>query len=78
MVSQLDETITSGSSYNDITLVKAHTRGSQNGGTAIGNYTLVEFTGIGGGEHIITVLYRKDSSSASGDDRGYLLIPKNQ
>lgn len=26
----------------------------------------------------ITIVYRKDSSSHSGDDRGYVLIPKNQ
>ena len=78
MVSQLDQTITSGTSYSNTTLVKAHTRASQSSGTAISNYKLVEFTGIDGGDHRITVLYRKDSSSNSGDDRGYVLIPKNQ
>jgi hypothetical protein len=78
MVSQLDQTITSGTSYSNTTLVKAHTRGSQSSGTTISNYKLVEFTGIDGGDHRITVLYRKDSSSNSGDDRGYVLIPKNQ
>lgn len=78
MVSQLDQTINNSTSYSDTTLVKAHTRGSQTSGTAIDDYKLVEFTGINGGEHRITILYRKDSSSSSGDDRGYLLIPKNQ
>lgn len=78
MVSQLDQTINNNSSYSDTTLVKAHTRASQNSGTAIGSYKLVEFTGIDGGEHRITIAYRKDSSSASGTDRGYVLIPINQ
>ena len=78
MVSQLDTTITSGSSYSNTTLVKAYTRGKSTSGTAISNYTLVEFTEIPEGKHRITVLYRKDSSSHSGDDRGYVLIPKVQ
>ena len=78
MVSQLDKTITGSSSYSDTTLVKAHTRGNQQSGTALSSYTLVEFTGISSGEHTITVVYRKDSSVNSGDDRGYVLIEKTQ
>ena len=78
MVSQLDKTITSGSSYSDTSLVKAHTRGNQQSGTSISSYTLVEFTGIDKGSHRITVLYRKDGSTHSNDDRGYVLIPKGQ
>ena len=78
MVSQLDTTITSGSSYSNTTLVKAHTRGKQSSTTSISGYTLVEFTEIPEGKHRITVLYRKDSSGNSGDDRGYVLIPKEQ
>jgi hypothetical protein len=78
MVSQLDKTIIGSTSYSNTTLVKAHTRGNQKSGTAIVDYTLVEFTGIDGCEHRITVVYRKDSSSNSGDDRGYVLIPKEQ
>ena len=78
MVSQLDKTINNNSSYSDTTLVKAHTNGYQKPGTALYDYKLVEFTGIDGGEHRITVVYRKDGSSASGDDKGYILIPKNQ
>ena len=78
MVSQLDTQISSNTSYSNTTLVKAHTRGNQQYGTALSNYKLVEFTGIDGGEHRITVVYRKDGSSASGDDKGYILIPKNQ
>lgn len=77
MVSQLDRTITGSTSYSNTTLVKAHTRSNQQSGTAIGNYTLVEFTGISSGEHTITVVYRKDSSVNNGDDRGYVLIYKS-
>ena len=77
MVSQLDKTLTYNSSYSDTSLVKAHTRGNQNSGTSINSYTLVEFTGIDGGKHRISIIYRKDSSSNSGDDRGYVLIPKS-
>lgn len=76
MVSQLDKTITGSTSYSNTTLVKAHTRGNQQSGTALSSYTLVEFTGITSGEHTITVVYRKDSSVDNGDDRGYVLIPK--
>lgn len=78
MVSQLDQTINNNTSYSNTTLIKAHTSGKQNSGTSIGNYTKVSFTGIDGGPHRITIVYRKDSSSHSGDDRGYVLIPKNQ
>ena len=78
MVSQLDKSINNSSSYSDTTLVKAHTRGNQQSGTTISNYTLVEFTGIDEGSHRITVLYRKDSSQNKYDDRGYVLIPKGQ
>lgn len=78
MVSQLDKTITYSTSYSDTSLIKAHTRGNQQSGTALSNYTLVEFTGIDGGEHRISVIYRKDSSANSGDDKGYVLIEKSQ
>jgi hypothetical protein len=78
MVSQLDQNITGSTSYSNTTLVKSHTRGSQSSGTAISNYKLVEFTGIDGGDHRITIVYRKDVSGNTGDDRGYVLIPINQ
>ena len=42
------------------------------------NYKLVKFNNIDGGEHRITIVYRKDSSVDSGDDRGYVLIPIDQ
>ena len=78
MVSQLDKTLTYSSSYSDTTLVKAHTRGKQQSGTALSNYTLVEFTNIPSGTHTIQIIYRKDGSQNSNDDRGYVLIPRNQ
>lgn len=77
MVSQLDQPITGSTSYSNTTLVKAHTRGNQQSGTALSNYTTVEFTGIPSGEHTITIVYRKDSSVNRGDDRGYVLIDKS-
>ncbi len=58
--------------------VKAHTSGNQKSGTAISNYTLVTYTGLDGGDHFICIVYRKDGSAHSGNDRGYLLIPKEQ
>lgn len=76
MVSQIDQTIDNNSSYSNTTLVKAHTRGTQKSGTTISDYKLVEFTGLDGGEHRITVVYRKDSSGNSGTDKGYLIIPR--
>lgn len=78
MVSQLDQTINNSTSYSNTSLVKAHTRGNPQSGTALSSYTLVEFTGIDGGSHRITVVYRKDGSGNSGDDRGYVLIPKSK
>ena len=76
MVSQLDQDLTSGSTGS--TYMKESTSGKQNSSTAITGYTLVEFTGIDEGEHVITIAYRKDSSVNNDDDRGYLLIPKDQ
>ena len=55
--------------------VKAHTRGNQNSGTTLSAYTAVTYTGLSD-KDIIYIVFRKDSSSESGDDRGYVLIPK--
>lgn len=78
MVSHLDQTITQNTSYSDSTLVKSHTKGNSKSGTAISNYTLVKFDNIDGDKHRISIIYRKDGSYNYGDDRGYVLIPKNQ
>ena len=61
----------------DSSTVKASASYS-NSGTSIGSYTKVTYSNIGGGSHRITIKYRKDYSVHSGNDRGYLLIPKNQ
>ena len=77
VISNLDADLPSNPSSSS-SGVKAHTSGNQKGGTSISDYTLVEYTGIDGGEHRITIVYRKDSSGDNNDDRGYFLIPKNQ
>ena len=77
MVSQLDKTITYSTSYSNTTLVKAHTSGKQNSSTAISGYTLVEYDNMTGGTHTITIVYRKDGTVNNNDDRGYVLISKN-
>lgn len=77
IVSQLDKTIDGNTSYLYNEVVKAHTRTTQNSGTDFYSYTPVSFENIGGGEHTITIVYRKDSSGNSYDDRGYILIDKN-
>lgn len=77
MVSQLDKTIDQNTSYLYSEYVKAHTRGVQLSSTDIYSYTPVTFENIGGGEHTITVIYRKDSSGDSYDDMGYVLISKD-
>lgn len=58
--------------------VKAHTSGKQSNGTAITNYTKVTYSGLDGGSHYICIVYRKDGSVNSGNDRGYVLVPKTQ
>ena len=54
---------------------KAHTRGNQQSGTALSDYTAVTYTGLSGND-IIYIVFTKDSGGTSGDDRGYVLIPK--
>lgn len=56
----------------------ASTSGKQNSDTSISGYTLVQFNNIDGGEHRIAIGFRKDNSQSQSDDRGYVLIPKNQ
>ena len=55
--------------------IKAHTRGKSNSDTTLSAYTAVTYTGLSGND-IIYIVFRKDSSSSIGDDRGYVLIPK--
>ena len=77
MVSQLDQNIDGNTSYQYNAAVKAHTRTTQNSGTDFYSYTPVTYENIGGGEHVITIVYRKDESGNSYDDRGYVLIDKS-
>ena len=53
----------------------AHTRGNQHSGTALSNYTAVNYTGLTGNDTIY-IVYVKDGSTSSGDDRGFVLIPQ--
>ena len=76
VVSNLDCILNSGTTSGSN--VKMTTSDNQQSGTAIGNYTKVDFTNIDGGLHTIQVMYRKDNSQHHSDDRGYLLIPKEQ
>lgn len=77
MVSQLDVEINGNTSYQYTAAVKAHTRTTQNSGTDFYSYTPVTYENIGGGEHVITIVYRKDESGNYYNDRGYILIDKN-
>ncbi|MBR0321670.1 MAG: hypothetical protein IIX08_04705, partial [Bacteroidales bacterium] len=73
VVSNLDVDITSSTSGFKMT-----TSGNQQSGTSLSSYTEVTFTNIGGGQHRIMVAYKKDHSVDNGNDKGYVLIPKNQ
>lgn len=66
VVNKLDNTTSEGGYY------------SNEGKSSSTTWYDVTFNNIDGGEHIITVIYRKDSSGHSNDDRGYVAIPKAQ
>ena len=55
---------------------QAYTRGSQTSGTSISNYKKVIYSNLDGKQHFIEILFRKDGSVNSNQDRGYVLIPK--
>ena len=57
---------------------KANTSGKQTSGTALSNYTEVNYTSLNEEDHFICIVYRKDGSVDNGNDRGYLLVPKQQ
>ena len=83
MASKLNATITNNTSYSDTSLVKAHTRGSSTSNTELSGYIKVDYTGLDvvgsdTGSYNICVIYRKDGSQHNNDDRGYVIIPKNQ
>ena len=60
----------------DSSYVKANTQGNQQSGHAESDYTFVTYSNIPRNGYIY-VIYRKDSSVNVGDDRGYILLPKN-
>ena len=63
----------------DSNTIKSDTRTSNNtSSTSLSSYKRVDYTGLGGTRHTIRIVYRKDGSVSNGDDRGYLVIPKNQ
>ena len=55
--------------------VERSTDESSNPGTTLSDYTAVNYTKLSGND-VIYIVYTKDDSYAEGDDRGYLLIPK--
>ena len=67
---KLDQTATT-SAYQD------RTYGSQTSGTDISSYKKVIYSNLDGGQHFVEILFRKDGSVNSNQDRGYVLIPKN-
>lgn len=62
---------------NAISQSYANTKYSATGGTAISNYTLVTYN-LDGGEHRICIVYGHRDTVVRNDDRGYVLIPKEQ
>lgn len=73
VIGELDENITSNpeDGYES-------TNGEQNSGTAISNYKKVIYSNLDGGQHFIDIVYRKDVSVSSNQDRGYVLIPNTR
>ena len=55
---------------------KANTKGNQNSSQDINSYTKVHYDNLTDEENRITITYRKDVIEASGNDQGYVLIPK--
>ena len=77
IASKIDTDITS--NINDSnSIVKSHTKVNQVNGNALSNYTVVDYSTDYNDsvEHFITVIYRKDVSGNTHDDRGYVMIPK--
>lgn len=56
---------------------KATTEDNQNSGQDINSYIKVHYDNLTGNDRI-TITYKKDEMEASGNDQGYVLIPKQQ
>ena len=53
------------------------TKGNAQSGTSLSSYTPVTYSNLDPNtQYFITVVYRKDSSTSTNDDRGYVLVPK--
>ena len=66
------------STYNDaISASKADTSSSATGTTSISGYTRVDYS-IDGGSHRICIAFIHKDSYTQNDDRGYVLIPRQQ
>ena len=78
VVSNPDCQLTSSTTTTSSPNVKMTTYGQSSSNTSISGYTLVEFTNLGKSDHKITIMYRKDTSQHNYDDKGYVLIPKQQ
>ena len=52
--------------------------GRNTSGADISKYKKVMYSNINRGQHFIEILFSKNASTNSYQDRGYLLIPKNQ
>lgn len=74
VVSQLDQTIDNNTDLNDTSLVAGYCDTS-NCNTNLSDYQLIELPNDGL-THTVTVMYRKDGTTSSEDDKGYILIPK--
>ena len=77
IVSQLDKDIEWNTNINDASLIK-YSQLAENTNDDISGYTEVSFTNIGGGDHRITIIYKKDSSDHENEDCGYVVIPGGQ
>lgn len=79
---------TYGQSYYDYVLVSeldktpqivnnnwSNVKWNGSGNSSSSAYSNVNYTNIGYDEHVITVMYRKNSTTDSNDDRGYIYIP---
>ena len=77
IVSKLDTDIIVGNG-STIEYSTTNEYNTKTGVAGISDYKSVVFENIDEGTHRISIMYRKDTSGSSYDDRGYVLIPKNQ
>lgn len=57
---------------------QARALGRNTSGADISKYTKVIYSNLDRGQHFIEILFSKNASTNSYQDRGYVLIPKNQ